>query len=70
MAVREGRTVLLGSGSGDASPTLVFWGEDLAYTDPPEGVEYPYRGMPVEFIRDEGGAVCWMRVNGRIARRG
>ena len=70
VAVDAGRMVLRGSGSGGVSPPLVFWGEDLAYTDPPEGVDYPYRGMPVEFIRDDGGAVRWMRVNGRIARRG
>ena len=41
--------------------TLVFWGPDLAYrTD---------SGSPVEFIRDDSGAVTWIRVNGRIARK-
>lgn len=70
VVVDAGRVVLRGSGSGGASPPLVFWAEDLAYTDPPEGVAYPYRGMPVEFIRDQEGTVRWIRVNGRIARRG
>jgi hypothetical protein len=70
VAVEDGHAVLVGYGSGGTSPRLVFWGEDLAWTDPPDGAEYPYRGMPVEFIRDAGGAVRWMRVNGRIARRG
>lgn len=70
VGVVDGRMVLLEYGSGGASPALVFWGDDVAYTDPPEGVDYPYRGMPVEFIRDGSGAVRWMRVNGRIARRG
>ncbi len=65
----DGRAVLRGSGVGEAGAPLVFWSEDLAWTDPPEGQEYPYRGMPVEFVRDGGGAVRWMRVNGRIARR-
>ena len=67
--VADGRAVLVGSGAGEAGTPLVFWSDDLAWTDPPEGVEYPYRGMPVEFIRDDHGAVRWMRVNGRIARR-
>jgi hypothetical protein len=28
-----------------------------------------FEGMAVEFIRDASGAVTWVRVNGRIARR-
>ena len=44
---------------------LVFWGRDLAYSAPPRD----YTGMPVEFIRDDSGAVTWVRVNGRIARK-
>ena len=47
------------------SYALVFWGPDLAYSAPPRA----YTGMPVEFIRDDSGAVTWVRVNGRIARK-
>ena len=28
-----------------------------------------YVGCPVEFLRDASGAVSWVRVNGRVARR-
>ena len=52
-------------GSGQNAYRLVFWGPDLAYSGPPRA----YTGMPVEFIRDESGAVTWVRVNGRIARK-
>jgi CubicO group peptidase (beta-lactamase class C family) len=61
--------VLRGSGSGGGEVPLVFWGEDVAYTDPQDGRGYPYRGMPVEFVRDDSGVVRWVRVNGRIARK-
>lgn len=59
---RNGR---LEAGSGDNAYGLVFWAADMAYATGPGA----YEGMPVEFIRDEGGVVAWVRVNGRIARK-
>ena len=44
---------------------LVFWGPDVTYATGPDS----FVGMAVEFIRDESGAVTWVRVNGRIARK-
>jgi CubicO group peptidase (beta-lactamase class C family) len=70
IAVARGRIVMRGSGSGGSDVPLVFWGRDLAYADPGDGRPYPYRGMPVEFVRDGEGEIRWMRVNGRIARKG
>jgi CubicO group peptidase (beta-lactamase class C family) len=69
IAVADGGLVLRGMGSGGADTPLVFWGEDLAYADPEPGRAYPYRGMPIEFIRDTSGEVRWLRVNGRIGRK-
>ena len=58
-----------GGGAGGDEVRLVFWGPDLAYTAPRVGTEYPYLGMPVEFIRRADGSVGWVRINGRIAAR-
>jgi hypothetical protein len=44
---------------------LIFYADDVAYSTGPGA----YVGTPVEFIRDEGGVVKWVRVNGRIARK-
>jgi hypothetical protein len=44
---------------------LEFYGEDVAFSVGPAA----YHGQPVEFIRDSSGAVAWVRVNGRIARK-
>ena len=41
-----------------------FYGRDVAYA-----LDGSYVGTPYEFIRASGGAVRWIRVNGRIARR-
>ena len=60
-----GNLVVSGYGAGDEGITLAFWGPDLTYSAPPRA----YAGMPVEFIREEGGAVRWIRINGRIARK-
>jgi CubicO group peptidase (beta-lactamase class C family) len=59
---RDGRLVV---GSGNRSYGLVFWGPDVTYATGPSA----FSGMAVEFIRDEDGAVTWVRVNGRIARK-
>lgn len=46
----------------------VFYGPDVAYVSLENGTG-GYVGMPVEFIRNAAGAVGWIRVNGRIARK-
>lgn len=53
-------------GSGGSAWGLTFWGPDVAYATGPG----TFHGMAVEFIRNDRGAVEWIRVNGRIARRG
>lgn len=45
--------------------SLSFYGEDVAFATGPGA----YVGCPVEFLRDASGAVSWVRVNGRVARR-
>jgi CubicO group peptidase (beta-lactamase class C family) len=53
--------------SGNASPPtmrVVFFGRDHAVVT--EGSD---QGQSVEFVRDPGGAVKWIRIGGRIARR-
>lgn len=66
---RDGRVVMRGSGVGERDVPLVFWGADVAYTEPDPGADYPYVGMPIEFVRRPDGRVGWVRVNGRIAVR-
>lgn len=67
--VDGGRLVVSGGGAGGEPARLLFWGADVTYTEPAPGSTYPYRGMPVEFVRDDAGAVRWIRINGRIARK-
>ena len=43
---------------------IVFYAMDRAYQ-----MDGSAPGQPVEFIRDPGGKVTWIRVNGRIARK-
>jgi hypothetical protein len=62
LSVRDGRLVASTSTGGQP---LVFWGHDLAYLD----IDGANHGVPVEFIRDAGGRVRWLRNNGRIARK-
>lgn len=57
----EGLTV----GSGESRYGLRFWAPDMAYATGPGA----FPGMAVEFIRNGSGAVTWIRVNGRIARK-
>lgn len=59
----EGDGLVVGSGPGRHG--LTFWAPDMAYGTGPGS----FQGMAVEFIRDGSGAVTWVRVNGRIARR-
>ena len=63
MAVTDARALV--SMAGAAGGPLAFYGADAAYGSEVGG----YAGVPVEFIRDGSGAVTWVRVNGRIARR-
>eukprot|EP01052_Picozoa_sp_SAG31_P039489 SAG31_NODE_5487_length_2511_cov_6.334577_2_plen_491_part_00 len=56
--------VLFSMAGADGGP-LLFYGDDVAYASESDG----YAGLPVEFIRDASGAVKWIRVNGRIARK-
>lgn len=67
---RDGGLILRGAGVGSGDVPLVFWGPDLTYTVPPPEDDYPYLGMPVEFVRRPDGSVGWVRVNGRIAAKG
>jgi hypothetical protein len=57
----------LRSGKSPGS-SYAFYGPDVAYVASEDGTG-GYVGMPVEFIRNGAGAVGWIRVNGRIARR-
>ena len=50
-------------------PSYTFYGPDVAYVASEDGAGGGYVGMPVEFIRTAAGAVGWIRVNGRIARK-
>jgi CubicO group peptidase (beta-lactamase class C family) len=49
--------------------SYAFYGPDVAYVASEDGSGGNYVGMPVEFIRNAAGAVSWIRVNGRIARK-
>ncbi|HSH76474.1 MAG TPA: serine hydrolase domain-containing protein [Longimicrobiales bacterium] len=66
MLVRDvaGRPLI---GTADAEFDIVFYAPDMAYATS-EGPD-SYEGMPIEFIRDAGGRVGWIRVDGRIARK-
>jgi hypothetical protein len=61
----EASTRQLFSMGGARGGGLRFYGDDVAYVDSEGG----YEGLPVEFVRNESGAVKWIRVNGRIARK-
>jgi CubicO group peptidase (beta-lactamase class C family) len=61
---REGDRLVVVTGLGQADAPVTFYGPDVAYA-----LSGQYLGMPYEFIRDERGAVQWIRVNGRIAHR-
>ncbi len=61
---RDASGLVVATGPGQADAPITFYGPDVAYA-----LSGQYVGMPYEFIRDDGGAVRWIRVNGRIARR-
>jgi len=61
---REGEVLVVVTGGGQADAPIAFYGPDVAYA-----LSGQYLGMPYEFIRDDAGAVRWIRANGRIARK-
>lgn len=61
---RDGSRLIVATGGGQPDAAVTFYGPDVAYA-----VSGVYTGLPVEFVRDGSGAVRWVRVNGRIARR-
>ena len=61
---RHGAGLLVATGAGQPDAAIVFYGPDVAYA-----TSGNYVGFPYEFIRADDGAVGWIRVNGRIARR-
>ena len=62
---RGGAGLIVAAGGGQADAPITFYGPDVAYATAGQ-----YIGMPYEFIRDDKAVVRWIRVNGRIARRG
>jgi hypothetical protein len=54
-------------GAADAELGVIFYAPDMAYStsDGTNG----YEGMPIEFVRDAGDRVRWIRLDGRIARK-
>lgn len=59
---QDGKLVVV---NGTNNTTIVFYGPDIAYA-----TAGSYTGMPMEFIRNPNGTVGWIRVNGRIAKKG
>ena len=55
---------VLRSGGLDQGVPLVFYGPDRAFV-----TAGPGQNESVEFLRDGSGAVQWIRLTGRIARR-
>jgi CubicO group peptidase (beta-lactamase class C family) len=60
----DGTQLVVATGPGQPDAPVAFYGPDVAYARSGQ-----YVGMPYEFVRDDAGAVRWIRVNGRIARR-
>jgi hypothetical protein len=61
---RDGARLIVVTGADQPDAAVAFYGQDVAYA-----VSGPYVGMPYEFVRARDGAVRWIRVNGRIARK-
>ena len=64
MEVRPRGDRLVITGVNQPDTPLVFYGPDVAYA-----LDGSYLGTPYEFIRASDGAVRWIRLNGRIARK-
>ena len=56
--------LVVSQGNSSNGTTITFYGKDAAYA-----TAGSYVGSPFEFVRTPAGAVGWIRVNGRIARR-
>jgi CubicO group peptidase (beta-lactamase class C family) len=65
----EGGILKAGNAIGTGAVTVSFYGPDVAYAATDDGTGFAYVGVPIEFIRDRSGAVGWIRVNGRIAKK-
>jgi hypothetical protein len=65
----DGGVLKAGNASGAGGVTVTFYGPDVAYASTDDGSGFAYVGVPIEFIRNKAGAVGWIRVNGRIARK-
>jgi CubicO group peptidase (beta-lactamase class C family) len=65
----EGGILKAGNAAGTGGVTVTFYGPDVAYAATDDGTGFAYVGVPIEFIRDKRGAVGWIRVNGRIAKK-
>ena len=62
---QDGKLVVTNQTGGETSnTTIVFYGPDVAYA-----IAGSYTGMPMEFVRNQTGAVGWIRINGRIAKK-
>ena len=61
---QEAGKLVVSSGNASGGTTIVFYGKDVAYA-----IAGSYTGSPYEFVREPGGRVGWIRVNGRIAKR-
>lgn len=61
---QRGGRLAVETGANQPITTLTFFGPDIAYA-----LDGSYTGMPYEFVRSRDGAVRWIRVNGRIARK-
>lgn len=61
---RRGDRLVVVTGANQPDARLTFYGPDIAYA-----LDGAYLGMPHEFVRGADGAVRWIRVNGRIARK-
>lgn len=61
---RDGARLIVATGTDQPDAAIAFYGQDAAYA-----VSGPYVGTPYEFVRARDGAVRWIRVNGRIARK-
>jgi len=61
----DGTATITGTaGAGPPHASVVFYGPDVAYA-----TSGTFEGSPCEFIRTPSGAVGWIRINGRIARK-
>jgi CubicO group peptidase (beta-lactamase class C family) len=61
----QGKLMISETGPTPNETSMVFYGTDIAYA-----TAGSYTGSPFEFIRTQDGKVGWIRMNGRIAKKG